>query len=361
MQRKVTYHGRSAFTLIELLVVIAIIGILIAILLPAVQAAREAGRRSACTNNLKQIGLALHNFHDVKGKLPSSGRPTSASTVRLGTQVILLPFLEQKVLYDEYDFSVSWSHVNNLPVTSQRIPSYECPSAPRTNNVLDHNPDGFQGTVTSWVGIVATGDYSASLGVDPRLEAIAAAATPPLIVKSSEQFTSSSTTGKTTNGFLPKNSSLTFADITDGLSNTIAFLESAGRPFVYRNGVPVSSELIDHHTNGGGWCRPASEILFSGSNKAGDVLPGLFVNRTNGFDHEDDPYTTTGFAAPYGTEGSSQPYAFHSGGFNYLLGDGSVKFFDQEGGVDVLAALITRNQAAKEGSLADPIVPPPTP
>ncbi|MBX3414733.1 MAG: DUF1559 domain-containing protein [Pirellulales bacterium] len=357
MRRNFSSSARQAFTLIELLVVIAIIGILIAILLPAVQAAREAGRRSSCTNNLKQIGLALANFHDVKGKLPSSGRPTAASTVRLGSLVLLLPFVEQKALYDEYDFSVSWSHVNNLPITSQRIPVYECPSAPRSNLTLDHNPDGFQDTVTTWVGIVAVGDYSASLGVDPRLEAVAAAATPPKVVNSSEVYASSG--AKLTNGFLPKNSTLTFADITDGLSNTIAWLESAGRPFVYQNGLQVSTDLLEHHTNAGGWCRPASEILFAGSNRQGTVIPGLYINRTNGYDHTDEEYGGTGFPAPYGTEGTSQPYSFHSGGFNYLLGDGAVKFFDQDGGVEVLAALITRNKAANEGSLADAIVTPP--
>lgn len=103
---------QRAFTLVELLVVIAIIGILIALLLPAIQAAREAARRSQCTNNLKQIGLALHNFHDTYGRFPAANHeknfavpagsgnyPNSAH--RWGFTVPLLPYIEQKALYDD--------------------------------------------------------------------------------------------------------------------------------------------------------------------------------------------------------------------------------------------------------------------
>src|SRR5688500_17646541 len=95
---------RSAFTLVELLVVIAIIGVLVALLLPAVQAAREAARRSQCSNNLKQLGLAAHNFHDTQNKLPSSIRPGGLTTApRIAGLTLLLPFIEQKNAYDKYD------------------------------------------------------------------------------------------------------------------------------------------------------------------------------------------------------------------------------------------------------------------
>ena len=208
-----------AFTLVELLVVIAIVGVLVALLLPAVQAAREASRRSQCQNNMKQIGLAIHTFHDAKGKLPSSVRPTAASTVRVGTFILLLPNIEREDLWDLYDLNVSWSHANNLPVASKRVDVYECPSSPKHGGLLDHNPDGV-GPGTTWAGIVAVGDYAASLGVDPGLASVAAALTPPVPVQGSESDVS--TAAKPTNGFLPKNTQLTFGDITDGLSNTIA-------------------------------------------------------------------------------------------------------------------------------------------
>lgn len=341
--------SRVGFTLIELLVVIAIIGVLVGLLLPAVQSARESSRRSSCQNNLKQIGIALHNFHDAKGKLPSSGRPNTASTVRVGSMVFLLPYMEQKPLWDRYDLTKNWSDVANLPVTSTVIQNYVCPSSARPSTVLDHNPDGWPGS-GAWNGIVAPGDYGASLGVDPRLEAVAASA--GLVVHSSSSMTSTAT--NPTNGMLPKNASLKFGDIVDGLSNTIAFIESAGRPYVYRVGTIVDSDLGKHHTNGGGWCRAATDILFAGSSKDGTTLPGLFINRTNGYDHQTESYGGTGYPAPYGTEGSSEPYSFHSAGFNILLGDGSVKLFDDSASVDVLAALITRNQGGDEGKLATP-------
>ncbi len=335
-----TNTNRQGFTLVELLVVIAIIGILVGLLIPAVQVAREAARRSQCKNNLRQLGIAIHNFHETKNKLPSSGRPVASSTVRLGVFTALLPYIEREDLWDQYDTTVNWSHTTNVVgpaflgtgtfpaiidsnpgVSATRIPTYECPSAPRHNNARDHNPDGFYGSVTTWVGIVATGDYAASLGNAPTLEYLGASQATPIVIVATDQTTSAGE--KITNGFLPKNSQLNFRDVTDGLSNTIALWESGGRPFVYRNGSQVSDDLLTHHTNAGGWVRPASDILFEGSNKAGDQIPGLFLNRTNGYDHTTEVYSATGFPAPanrlagpstpvpYGTEGSSQPYSFH--------------------------------------------------
>lgn len=339
---------RSGFTLIELLVVIAIIGVLVALLLPAVQAAREAARRSSCQNNLKQIGIAIHNFHDSKKKLPAGGRPPESNTIRCGVFTYLLPFMDQKPLWDQYDTTVNWSHANNLPVASLRLTSFECSSSPKHGGILDHAPDGWTAGGT-WTGIVANGDYGASLGVDPAVVPLAAALTPPVLVKGSSSTVSSAS--NTTNGMLPKNASLTFADVTDGLSNTIAVFESGGRPYVYRRGTQVNPNISSSHVNGGGWVRPASDILFSGSNQTGTTVPGVFINRTNGLDVAAQSYGSTGYSS-VGTEGSSQPYSFHASGLNVLLGDGSVRYLDEGIDIGTICALITRNQATQEKPLS---------
>ena len=126
-------RNRSGFTLVELLVVIAIIGILIALLLPAVQAAREAARRSQCQNNLKQLGLGLHNYHDVKGHFPIGADSVS----QLSWRVYLLPYIEQDALFEKFDLGPgNWNGgankegPNKLVHATNRIASFNCPSVP---------------------------------------------------------------------------------------------------------------------------------------------------------------------------------------------------------------------------------------
>jgi prepilin-type N-terminal cleavage/methylation domain-containing protein/prepilin-type processing-associated H-X9-DG protein len=124
---------RRGFTLIELLVVIAIIGVLIALLLPAVQSAREAARRSQCTNNLKQLGLAMQGYIDAQGALPptsASGFPTGVSMNDFSMKVRILPFMEQTIVYDAFNQSMVYNAAQNGTVTSTRVSAFLCPSDP---------------------------------------------------------------------------------------------------------------------------------------------------------------------------------------------------------------------------------------
>jgi prepilin-type N-terminal cleavage/methylation domain-containing protein/prepilin-type processing-associated H-X9-DG protein len=311
-----SWRLHAGFTLIELLVVIAIIAILISLLLPAVQKVREAAARTQCQNNLKQLGLAFHNYHDVHKALPSNIRPPTTGSVRARWLTFLLPYLEQDNRFRQVDFSKNWSDPVNLPVLGTRLPLVECPSAPN-GQILDGAPE------QNWTPIVANGDYAGFYGVSPELVSLG------LVDPSSAGLD---------NGALSKRSQLRFADFTDGLSNTLHLTESAGRPNRYVNGRLVLTAQGLPRINGGGWCRPASELnLLRGSDAQGNA-PGPFgINLTNGqlINSYPDPF--------YGVDGSGQIYSFHPGGVNALFVDGSVHFVQQGISIRTLAALISRN------------------
>ena len=308
---------KAGFTLIELLVVIAIIAVLIGLLLPAVQKVREAAARTQCSNNLHQIGVAFHNFHGTYQHLPGNLRNPAVNTVRVRWTTYLLSYFEQDNIYRGYNQNANWSAPANVPYTSQKLKVLACPATPNPDR-LDADP----GTdASAFNPIVAAGDYAGIYKVDPRLVQLGVGVVPG-------------------DGVLDKTQQVRFADITDGLSNTLHVTESAGKPSLYRAGRLVSSPApFQNGVQGGGWCRPASEIpSFSGSSADGTTFPGtVAVNATNGqqVSTYPDPY--------HGTDGTGAVYGFHTGGVNALLADGSVRFVKQTVDVKTFAALVTRN------------------
>ncbi len=326
-------RARRGFTLIELLVVIAIIGVLVALLLPAIQAARESARRSQCQSNLKQLGIAAQTFHDATKTLPSSVRPGGNTlSPRIAGLTFILPNLEQSAIFDQYRQDLNWSNVANVPFTSRPLSVFVCPSSPGS---ASDRWDGDPQPPATFSNLVAVTDYSPVIGVDQRLDQAGLLIRPdPATPLGLAQLT----------GMLPKNGSPKLADVLDGLSNTIMYGESAGRPAVYRgkNHVRVG-DITTARVNGGGWCRPASDFSVDGSSLDGKTFPGpCAINCTNG---QDVFPISSGGATPYtyyGTEGTSEAYAFHPGGANFTMGDGSVRFIADTIPISIFAGLVTR-------------------
>jgi prepilin-type N-terminal cleavage/methylation domain-containing protein len=329
MSRKPKHSNlNGAFTLVELLVVIAIIGVLVALLLPAVQAAREAARRTQCVNNLKQIGLTVQNYHDAKKYVPVSARPVGLTTApRIAAITHLLPYFEQGNLRSQFDLTLNWGHANNRTVVSSQIPTLQCPSDPESSTRLDGIPEA-----AAWEdNVAAITAYSPTIWVDKRL------ATAGLV-----DVTNTDGNGVALDapGIMEYNNvKVNFKSVSDGLSNTILFAESAGRPYLYRKGQAVSTDLTTARINSGGWARPASDLSIDGSSTDGttDVGP-CAVNCTNGVD-----IVASGYPHPYyNTFGTGEPYAFHAGINNHAFGDGSVRSISEDIDIRDYARLVTR-------------------
>lgn len=299
---------RPAFTLVELLVVIAIIGILVALLLPAVQSAREAGRRMQCANNLRQIGLGLHNFHDSMGYFPPGAVTGDTTTpahrafriptrIQHGWTVFILPFVEQQSLSDLYDLRQDWRSLRNKKARESRIPMVRCPSTPDPERVATLTFGGY-GTVVSQVS-----DY----GVD---NAINAALYNLLWIDLGSALNPQ--------GVMRVNELQRMADVDDGLSNTMWVFECAGRPNLWLAGHKPTDTFT---VSGGGWTDRDNEFITHGYTVDGLNSPGLCaVNCTN----------------------NNEIYSFHPTGAQGMVGDGSVRFITDSIDIRVMGRILTR-------------------
>lgn len=345
---------KRAFTLVELLVVIAIIGILIALLLPAVQAAREAARRSQCTNNLKQIGLALHNYHDVHNTFPFSVMvhvPSGATTVQNAQPwaVCILPFLEQTALYSQYDsrFPPLWPAATipnpmpntqpfiNIRVVSTVVQTFVCPSAPGSPEARVYDSStSISGVTISWRS--APSDYCVNSGVGENLNSIgptgsfarvAYANYAPGIPGSREGVLNFVGFDPFLNTTLAMTSRI--ADVLDGTSNTIMIGERTGGRVIYlgTRAAPLTQAPYNQlvAVNGGGW---------------GDLLNGYhWVMGTS----QDGTALQGGPCAINCNNIRGQSYhSFHSAGANFLLADGSVRLVSATVDALTFASMLTR-------------------
>ncbi len=300
--------NRNGFTLVELLVVIAIIGILVGLLLPAVQAAREAARRMQCQNNLKQIGLGIHNFESSHRKLPPSHISPSFGDKGLGGWgTTLLPFIEQNVLYDLYSWEHGFQDDANQAVVKVPLAVYQCPSDPSPNTKV-----GLKATHTNAIqafdkptNVAAFGDYVTIHGVMPfdgpsgdvgRIGAL-----------------SVYEPGDRVNLPHPR-----LKDTTDGLSNTFAFVEQSGRPGHWRKRTKINELTSPWGDLVGPWA--SYQNLWMNTFIA-DVGP-CGVNCDNSW------------------QGSL--FSFHSGGAGAVYMDGSVRFVSEGTTIEVLTALVSR-------------------
>jgi prepilin-type processing-associated H-X9-DG protein len=262
----------------------AVVALLSALLLPAVLAARSAAQRMSCSVKMRQIGIAIHNYHNVHSQLPPSKWGTeSGTTPRHNILTFLLPYLELQDIYDQVDFSVHWSSTKNHTATKRDLSIFKCPEAPRKNSYE---------TIVYYIA-----DYSVAERVRKTTDRIL-----PLF----DNGTVSPRTAEQLRGILRRDGeSLTIEAISDGLSNTMMFFECSARPFVYKLHGSFDSSVTppDRPNNSGDWASNKAPFYIDEVCGGGMQL----MNCTN----------------------KEEIYSFHKGGANFLFGDGATRFIQE--------------------------------
>jgi prepilin-type N-terminal cleavage/methylation domain-containing protein len=301
MQNKTTSARLRGFTLIELLVVIAIIAVLVALLLPAVQQAREAARRSQCKNNLKQLGLAIHNYHDTHRVFPpgyisrnvNTNDPASSDTgpgFSWGTMI--LPFADQAPLYNQLDLNLNATTATNINIAQATLAVFTCPSDPGPDRfTVNDGSDDYELPKANYVGIYGYGSVSMRPGApDPA-------------------------------GLFYRNSRVRMADIIDGTSNVLMVGECASNhDFV--NGMPDISANSTWYAAIPGAMRPAGMM----NPTMMEAHPSLILGHVGqaamgGMMQMHHTPNTTNHIVNFSSR--------HTGGVQFLLSDGSVHFLSE--------------------------------
>jgi prepilin-type N-terminal cleavage/methylation domain-containing protein len=268
---------RAGFTLIELLVVIAIIAVLIALLLPAVQQAREAARRTQCKNNLKQIGLALHNYHDTNGILPVEDSVCSGK--RWSWIPMILPYVDQTPLYNSLNFSVASYQTVNLPYLQKTYSAFLCPSDALSASLREEE------NFAAPTYIVSQADYSAVIGDYINTTGVG----------NSPGFGNTGCNVQARGLISRYASSARLRDVTDGLSNTFAIGETIGALCITQSWGTENFGTTAHPIN--------------------FMNASLMSNIPSGANPRWDE--SVGFRS------------YHVGGTHFLMGDGAVKFVSE--------------------------------